>query len=252
MDKSRFAGMEHQPQMLTRSLTAALLAIVALSLVHCGGDGASQAESPEGWQAAEGRWWQEDVDTARAFRALDSLEAMGVVEGEQVFAASPGELSGEQLIRAVKETLLPLYRHEPEVVDSLFESHVTSDLEGASVSGDTESEIKALQKESYDTIRKYFREPRRATELGEDVPVAYPDTLRNQVGGSVAMQVYLNGDGEPVAVKLLESVHPTLDALAMNAATRMRWEPASVAADGGRAEIPSWVYFNVNFRQPPG
>lgn len=241
----------HRP-MRAYPFAAVILAFIAFSLVRCGGDDeASQIEPPEGWQASERGWWQEDVDTSRAFRSLDSLEVMGVVEEDQVLAATADELSGDQLIRAVKESLLELYRNEPEVIDSLFERHVAPDLEEASVSGNMEEEIKRLQKESYDTINQYFREPRQTTELGDDVPVTYPDSLRNDVSGTVETQVYINDDGEPVAIKLLESVHPTLDALAINAARRMRWEPASVIVDGEeRQEIPSWVYFNVNFRQP--
>lgn len=249
---NRCATMQRHRPMRAHPLVAVILAFVAFTLVRCGGENeATRTEPPEGWQATETRWWQEDVDTSRVFRSLDSLEAMGVVEGEQVLAATPDELSGDQLVRAVKESLLELYRHEPEVIDSLFERHVTPDLEGTSVSGDMEAELKKLQKESYDTINRYFQEPSQATQLGDDVPVAYPDSLRNQVGGQVQMQVYVNSDGEPEAVKIVEGVHPTLDALAMNAARRMRWEPATVIVDGEeRQEIPSWVYFSLNFRQP--
>lgn len=226
------------------------LFVAALLVVGCASEGA-QTEPPEDWSAADGEWWAEGIDTALAFRDTDSLEVMGVA-GDETFAAG-AEVTPEQFELAIKEELAPLYRNHPEVVDSLFEAHAQSDVEEADLSGDPDEAVLQYKNESYKAINEHFREPRTRTELGQDVPVSYPDTLRtDETSGTVEMQVYLDADGVPQAVQRLEGVEPTLDAIGMNAATRMRWEPAYVLRDSEWEAIPSWVRFSVTFQPPPG
>ncbi len=230
----------------------AFLSLVALIPLAAGCSGGDLTDVPEGWATAEARWWREPADTAKAFRNLESLQAMGVAEGTQVFAMQPAQLTGAQLRRSVKESLIRLYRNAPQVIDSLFARYVASDLAAVTISGDVQQRLEELKAEYYGILRRHFREPRTRTTLGEDVAVVFPDSLRQQgVSGEVRMQVYLNEEGVPQAIELLEGLHPTLDAIALHATTQMRWEPAYVEVDGQWEAIPSWVRFNINFRQPP-
>lgn len=235
----------------TRSRTLSLFLVAVLVVAGCASEGA-QTEPPEGWNTGEGQWWAEGVDTALAFRNTDSLEAMGVA-GDETFAAG-AEITPDQFERAVKEELAPLYRNHPEIVDSLFEEYAQPNIAEADLSGDLEEAVPQYRTESYEAISEHFREPRPQTQLGADVSVSYPDTLRSdETSGTVEMQVYLDREGAPQAIQRLEGVHPTLDAIGMNAATRMRWEPAYVLRDDDEWEpIPGWVRFSVTFQPPPG
>lgn len=235
---------------MTLSRVLTFLLVAGFVIAGCASDGA-QTDPPEGWNAEDGKWWAEGVDTSLAFRATDSLQAMGVA-GDETFAAG-AEMTPEQLELSVKEQLLPLYRNHPEIVDSLFEAHAQSNIAEADLSGEAEETVMKYQNESYKAINEHFREPRPETQLGEDVSVSYPDSLRSEeTSGTVEMQVYLDEEGTPQAVMLIEGVHPTLDAIGMNAATRMRWEPAYVMGDDDWQAIPSWVRFSVTFQPPPG
>ena len=110
-----------------------------------------------------------------------------------------------------------------------------------------------LRQESYRELQRYFREPRPITRLGEDVPIVYPDSLIEKgVAGTVEMQVYLDAEGQPQAIMLLESVHPVLDRLAMQATAQMRWQPAYVRRGDEWVAVPSWVRFNIRYRIPEG
>lgn len=224
-----------------------LLIVFFLTGCSSGGD---NANVPSGWQSDDGRWWQEGVDTTQVFRNLETLQDMGITEEPQI-ASLEGTIGQEQFVRAVKEELTPLYRHRPELIDSLFQEHVQADLEDVSIGEEPEKTVKKHRNEAYKTLNDHFQEPRTRLSLGQDVPVIYPDTLRREeTSGRVQMQVYLNGEGVPQAVELLEGVHPTLDKIGMNAATRMRWEPAQLMQDGEWVGIPSWVEFIVNFQMP--
>jgi outer membrane biosynthesis protein TonB len=183
---------------------------------------------PEGWQGTDAAWWRAGVDTAEAFRDLESLAAMNVEETS-----------------AVQRELLPLYRHAPDIVDSLYTRHLGDEM--AQLSGPLEDR----KREAYTRLRQNFREPIIAKHLGEDIPVPYPDSLRAQnVSGKVTMQVRLNDEGIPQAIQRIQGVHPALDAIAMDATTQMEWRPAYVMRNGRWKAIPSWVRFSVNFRPP--
>ncbi len=165
--------------------------------------------------------------------------------------AAQRSLQRDQLVDAVKRSLVRLYRNEPEVVDSLFERHVVPQLAGASLQGDPEDIVERNKKKAYDALRKHFREPVPRLRLGEDIQVIYPDSLRRSgVSGVVRMQVRVNEAGEPLAIELLESVHPVLDQIAMSATTRMRWQPAYVLVRNDWKALPSWSRFNIHFSAP--
>ena len=233
-----------------------LTLILMIGLVGCGSDGPYVAGPPEGWVAGEMQWWQPGTDTELAFRDLESLESMGVSNADRVYAGGAGmqqSIQKDNLVFAVKQSLIELFRNEPEVVDSLFESIITPKLAKARLSGDPTEDIKKFKRDGYRSIARHFREPRTVTKLGQDVPVVYPDSLAEAgVTGSVAMQVYLNNAGEPQAIELIESVHTVLDDIAMKATTKMRWQPAYLLRGGKSDPIPSWVRFSVGFRKVSG
>ncbi len=231
-----------------------LALVLAFTLSACGGGGGDPTAPPDGWQTADGRWWRTGVDTSGAFRDLETLTAMGVADRNQVFTTASGRIDREQFARAVKAEMREFFRHDPEAIDSLFAAHVQDDVQGA-VTGDLQDVRKAAEEqraEAVRTLRTYYREPRRTTSLGEDVQVVYPDSLRAQeVAGRVEMQLRLNEEGVPQAVKLVDGVHPTLDAIALRAATQMRWQSAYLKQDGQWTARPSFVRWNVRFRTPP-
>lgn len=231
----------HVPRLLS------FLPVFALLLLSACGQSNQEFEPgpPAGWQGEDGRWWQEGVDTSLAFRDMESFESMGVDE-MPTFAES-GRISRGAVAQSVKQSLINLYRNEPEVIDSLFIAHVVPDIRDAQLTSATE-DVDRLKKEGYRTLGRVFQEPRTSRRLGEDIQVAYPDSLRRAgVSGRVRMQVYIDEEGEPRAIKLIESVHPVLDDIAMKATTEMRWRPAYLLRRGNWNEIPSWSRFNINF-----
>ena len=235
-----------------------LLAGFALVQSGCTSGSAHIPGPPDGWESDGTKWWLPGADTTKAFRDLETLESMGVSNADRVYAvgnSSRASIQRDNLVFAVKQSLIELIRNEPYVVDSLFEAIVTPKLNKAKLSGDPTEDIKNLKRQSYRDISRRFREPRTVTKLGEDVPVAYPDSLADAgVTGSVGMQVFLNTEGVPQAVQLIESVHPVLDDLAMKATTQMRWQPAYLLKDSkSKSEpIPAWVRFHVGFRKISG
>lgn len=208
---------------------------------------------PEGWLAEGDRWWMPGVDTARAFRNLESLQTMGVMGEDLVFGANlPAEMQrtlvARQLGRAVEQSLIRIIRNEPEVVDSLFERYVFPKIAGARLGDDLQKEVSRFKREGYKILRQHFLEPRTLLHLGTDIPVPYPDSLRTHgVKGKVQVQAYLDAEGRPVAVQLLEGVHPVLDVIGMRATTEMRWQPAYLLRGGKSRPFPSWTRFRVNF-----
>ena len=225
---------------------------VWLLAAGCGTEEGAPTDAPEGWQAAGSYWWKAGADTAQAFRNLASLEAMGASEGP-VYASAGGQISDDQFVTGVKRSLLPLFRADPRRVDSLFEQHVRPKALNAERTGDARQDIEAFKSEAYGTLRRHFREPQTTLQLGEDIAVAYPDSLRREgVSGRVRMQVRISAEGEPQAIELLEGVHPTLDDIARRATTQMRWAPARVRSTSGQAwtDLPAWARFNINFRPP--
>lgn len=232
-----------------RSFALGLLLVVAG--IGCQFEEPLDLDPPAGWQMDGTRWWKTGIDTSTAFRDLETLAVMNVTGAEVTYLASPqvARIRGgvqEQFERRVKRSLLPLYRNEPAVVDSLFEQYVTPVLQQVSPEADLEPLITEYKRKGYKLIHSHFREPAMSSRLGEDVPVSYPDSLRDYEG-RVHVQAYLNDEGEPVAVKLLEGLHPVLDRIALRASTQARWRPAYLLRKGRWVARPSWTRFSIRF-----
>lgn len=208
-------------------------------------------EAPPDWETADGRWWKAGVDTARVFTDLSTFRTMGIEFEEVAFeAARPPEQQPVRMKRKVmnevQKELLPLYRHRPSVVDSLFEEFVAPEirsLRAPKQSGFDET-VERQTERAYQVLRQHFNEPRTRLTLGEDVPIVYPDSLRSEgTGGRVEMQVYMNARGEPQAVELMNGIHPILDKIALRAATQMRWDAAELEG----TPIRCWVRYSIQF-----
>lgn len=238
---------------------AAVAVFVVLStllvLGGCKEDGSSPGQVPQGWEHAPGRWWISGTDTAAAFRPLDDLESMGV-SSPMVYAASDEmvrqtALQRDQLIEAVKRSIVRLYRNEPEIVDSIFLQVAMPILDEVDLQGDPDEIVERNKVRAYQAIRRHFREPAPVLSLGEDIEVPYPDSLReNGTVGAVKMQVRVDEEGRPVAIKLVQGVHPVLNHIAMRATTEMRWQPSYLLQSNEWKAIPSWSRFNIHFRAP--
>ncbi len=210
-----------------------VLCTLALALLTgCGGSSsAPDLGPPTGWNADGPRWWQEGVDTTIAFRDLETFEAMGLSERPD------GKRAESPTHRNVQGTFIALYRNAPEFVDSLFTEIAVPMIDARG----QEENREALERDINREFNKVFFFPRPAPS---DVAIIYPDSLRQAgIGGAVKMQVYLSEDGAPLAIKLVDSVNPTLDAIAMQATTQKTWQPA---ASRGQ-QMPSYVRSVLNF-----
>lgn len=233
--------------------------LVGLFLIAGCGGGSNPAAPPDGWQTTDSRWWKDGVDTTEAFPNLDSLTTMGVVD-QRARLESGGDVSREQFNRAIKQSLLPLYRNNPMVVDSLFEEYAAPQLEGVDLSGDVVGEQGQLreeilnknQKVAYEAITEYFREPQRQ----KSPDITWPDSLRSEAyTGIVKLQVRLAVEGEgdnavarPDAVEIMSGPNATLNKIAAKATTQATWEPAYILRDGNWTPTESWVRFDVPFQ----
>lgn len=237
----------------TRLLVITSTAAV-LSFAACRPEPQAPAGPPEGWATDGDRWWRSSADTAAAFRDLETLQSMQVKGADLTYSADLAlardrGTATRQLARAVKVSLLPVLRNEPEVVDSLFERFVVPRIEEANFSRSPDDLVEQYKKEGYRILARHFREPRATKRLGTDVPITYPDSLREAgVTGRVKMQVRVDTAGAPVAVELLQSVHPVLDTIAMRAVTEARWQPAYLLRVGKSDPIPAWVRLDLNFQ----
>lgn len=258
---------------LTRRYIIAVL-ILGVSF-GCAEEDVIETGPPEDWIGEDNQWWRGGVDTMLAFRDLETLSTMNVSGAEVTYVASTTmasrrEILEKQFVRAVKRSLLRLYRNQPEVVDSLFERHVAPTLQQADLSGNLQAEVERFKKKSYRLLhRSFFQEPQVAKQLGRDIEVPYPDSLRCRgdevpateeedenvepdcYAGTVWTQVYVNAEGMPEAVMVVESVHPLLDDIAMRTATQMEWRPAYLMGKGNWKAIDAWVRFGVRFKAGP-
>ncbi len=224
-----------------------------LFMIGCGGQ--DPTAPPSGWETTETRWWQEDLDTSEVFRDLESLSSMGIVEEEEM-ANEGGNISQEQFENAIKQSLLRLYRNDPQTVDSLFEEYAAPKLQEADLSGDVVQEngeiapklLQKYKKAAYDAVNEHYREPQNKEGVSG---LTYPDSLRTEeTSGEVVLQAHVNTEGQVDAVEVVQSVHPTLDAIAMQASTQTTWEPAYVLRDGEWVPQGSWVRSTVPYRIP--
>ena len=224
------------------------------SLIGCAPEQTFQPGPPDGWTADGTRWYRADLDTSGVFPDLESLETMSVVGAERTYAGDARlsrrrDVALQQLARAVKQSLIALIRNEPQVVDSLFEKLVVPKLQDADLSREPDQLVERYKKEAYRTLARHFREPRATVTLGRDIPVTYPDSLREAgISGDVDLQVYINEQGEPAAIEKLLGVHPVLDDIAMRATTQARWQPAYLLRVSKSYPIPSWIRYSVKFR----
>lgn len=240
---------------MSRILPLVLSSVLVLSMLLMGGCGGPEPTAPpDGWETAEDRWWTADVDTSEAFRDLSSLMAMGITSAnvDEVAAtradARRSGLLQDQFTSSLLQRLEPILRNNPDEVYAIFQEHIAPEIEEMNIQGSINEATRDYRREAYNTIRRHYREPQTRLQLGEDIAVPYPDSLRQAgIGGRVVMQVYLNASGEPQAVKLVESVEPTLDAIAMRATTQMRWQAARLNVEGSWEQIPAWSRFTVRF-----
>lgn len=212
------------------------LALV-LSFVLAACSGGTDLGPPSGWMSdGADRWWLEGTDTEVAFRNLETLEDMGVTVYEDIDMGA-----------SVQNRIIELYRANPEIVDSLFAVHGVPAVEaGAPDAGDRtaqrEEMVQALNRE----MARHFRQPLVNGDV--DAGIVFPDSLRQMgVSGQVVMQVYVDDQGAPQAIELIEGTHPSLDALSMQAATRMRWYRSWVITDGEERYIPGWTRVTLRY-----
>ena len=231
------------PLLMTSPRWIAASLVLALALVGCSSD--DPTAPPAGWETSDSRWWKSGVDTSSVFRNLEDLQTMGVAE-TRALALTQGRVSADQVNGAVKRTLLTLYRHDPETIDSLFTAEAAPALADQDRSGNIREKVRNEYKSAaYDAINDHYREPRR-TNAGKGI--VFPDSLRTEENiGTVELQVYVNAQGQPEGIELLEGVHPTLDAIALRATTQMEWQPAFLMVDRDWVEQPSFVRFGVDF-----
>ena len=218
---------------MCRQLLTSILFALALVIAGCGGEGSADFGPPTGW-SADGldRWWQEGVDTSLAFRDLDTFEGMALGERPD------GKRDESPTHRNVQAQFVQLYRNQPEIIDSLFTHIAVPMIDARSRQEDRDAVVRDINR----AMNKAFFFARPKSE--PQVPIVYPDSLRTAgVGGAVKLQVYLDAEGEPLAIKTIDSVHPTLDAIALRATTQKRWIPAAL----GGETIPSWVRSVIKF-----
>ena len=236
---------------LRPSLVLLIPVLFMSSLLAGCGEQAVDLSPPEGWAGTDTRWWRTDVDTTGLFRSLETLDDLGVEE-EVIYGTNRVGQAGvaeAQIINAVKRSLIRMYRHRPEVVDSLFEALIVPEIQSTPVEGDLSDYVATFKEKGVEKLRRQFREPQVISQLGTDVPVHYPDSLRQaNVSGNVGLQVYVNEAGEPVAIEVLESVHPVLDRSALRSVTQVEWLPAYVLKKRNWKELPAWERISVNFR----
>ncbi|PEN11096.1 energy transducer TonB [Longibacter salinarum] len=222
-----------------------LVLAMAVTLVLTGCSSEDPSAPPSGWESADGRWWKSGVDTSTVFRNLESLKAMGITD-TRTLSISQGQMTRAQMQEAVKRSILPLFQHDPETIDSLFRAKAVPVLSDVSLSGDIREKVQGEYKQkAYKAINNHYREPRR-TETGEGM--VFPDSLRNEENrGTVELQVFVNANGEPEGIEVVESLHPTLDGIAMRTTTQMKWQPAFLKVNNEWVEQASFVRFGVDF-----
>lgn len=225
--------------------------IACVFLWACSPSGPYEFGPPDGWQADGTVWWRGGTDTTGTLKNLETLEAMGVVKADFVYASSPAiarqrSVRNEQYKYALKRELIEIFRNEPAVVDSLFEAYVVPLIEQATFTDNVDDDLMRLKREGYKKIRRHFREPFVLT--GDGLQLTHPDSLAEQgIGGRVSVQLHVDVEGKPVSIELIKSVHPVLDDITMRVAAGSEWQPAYLLQGGKSNPIPSWARYNLNF-----
>ena len=227
----------HRPSRRPAILLAAGLVVACATALFACEQGADLGP-PEGWEAvSDTRWVRTGADTDAAFRDLETLDAMGV------------RLSDNDRVRYAQEQMTVLYRTHPEVFDSVFFAVAAPMFERDFAREGFQEAVDAAVQEAKRAINGQLY--RQATALPDPPPepVVYPDSLRARgVGGQAVVQAYVDAEGQALAVEVVESVHPALDAMVMRKAATTRYNPAWVVEENraGRA-IPNWVRLTPMF-----
>lgn len=229
-----------------RSLGSTFLVAVLLFAAGCGGEDITAP--PDGWETNGDRWWRAEADTAEAFRDFSDMQAMGILEDvESQMAIEGGQVSGEDFLKAVKRELGDFYKSNPALIDSLFNQYAVEALGTEPRTGTVEDTLDASVQQARRVLDDYYQRP----QVEERSGVTYPRDLYEQgVEGNVELQVRVNPEGEPVAIRVVESAHPELDAIAMRSAALMQASPARVryAQNEEWEDIHGWIYFDVPFQ----
>jgi hypothetical protein len=194
------------------------------------------AAPPEGWVAEGDRWYVPGTDTEAAFRDLESVEAMGVLREDE-----------PEFVQWFQTKMDELYRTNPEVVDSVFGAEFLPAVrEGIPAGDDYETAAQGLvRRVQTDFYQRY--NPAQYSPPAE--PVVIPDSLAD-VDGQVVLQVYVNRDKEPVAVKVVEGTGTALDQIAMRRAIDSAFTDAWVRETAGQSagvNVPNWVRVTSTF-----
>jgi TonB family protein len=228
------------------SLLSTFLVATLLFAAGCGGN--DPTAPPDGWETAEDRWWRAEADTAEAFRDLSDLSEMGILEDvDSQMAVEGGQVSGEDFLKAVKREMTDFYKSNPALIDSLFEQEAVAALGTEPRTGTVEDTLDTAVQEARNLLNDYYQRP----QVQEQSSVTYPRDLYEQgVEGNVELQVRVNTSGEPTAIRLVESVHPELDAIAMRSAALMQASPARVRYNQNDEweDIEGWIHFDVPFQ----
>ena len=186
------------PFTLSNTMTRSSLVVCALLLTLAACTGGTDLGPPADW-SAEGteRWWRSDADTTGVFRNMETLDAMGV----RLYDDVPLGLS-------VQDRLVGLYRTNPELVDSVFAAQglpilETADPNAADFIGERDRMATAVNREMAQHYRQALAKPFGLPPV--------PDSLQSQAG-PVVLQVYVDANGEPLAIEKIEGAHPVLDA----------------------------------------
>lgn len=223
-----------------------ILSLLALVFAACSGGGDAEiATLPADWTQDGNRFWKAGVDTTALFPDLETVESMGVVH-----SSDDTDRRG-YVQRNLQRRLVVLYRQNPRVVDSLFQARFPEWIGEENLGGELAKVVDRLERPATQSLSRSFRGPSARLTLGEDIPYAFPDSLKAAVGDArVRLQVALDADGQPLAIEVLGPVHPTLDLIAVRAATQQRWTPIYLDVRNNWVQIPGWVRYNVLFGQP--
>lgn len=215
----------------------ALAVFVVLTLAACS-EPPPPIDPPEGW-VAEGndRWYLSEADTALAFRDLSTIEAMGVARDDDT-----------EFVRWTQEELTELYRTNPEVVDSVFGAEFLDEIRAGAPAGDNyEEAARSLVNQVKNDFYQRYNPP---LKQNREESYFIPDSLLD-VTGAVVLQIYVNADNQPIAIRKLEGTGTALDAIVMRDAALSTFTDSWVRETAGRSEgkkIPAWV----RTRQPFG
>ncbi len=223
----------------------AFLPLFSLLLLAACGGASDPVTVPDGWVRDGAYFWKADVDTTGLFRDLETLDAMGL-------AGEAGNDDRRAFVeRNLKRNLLVLYRHQPEIVDSLFEEIAMPLIDGADLGGSLNEAVANLEKPAGQAIGQRFKQPIPMRDVKTETSYVFPDSLQKTIGAArVRLQVALDAQGDPLAIEVLEPVNPTLDLIAVRTATEQHWQRIYLYRDREWIGIPGWVRYNVVFGDP--